>query len=230
MAVERTPAVSRPPLGLLIVGAVTTLITAFGPSLPGGNLLSAERPVALSELQDPQPTAKDATGNDSRQMSKADEAAALAFVKEHHAELANLLRVLRTMNQPQYRNAIRDLNRNRVRLEQFRRRSEDRYELELRAWQVKSRIQLMTARLQVNDTPALRKELTAALHEQVDLRRQTLQAERQRLEERLSKIDDQLKRIDETDAEQQLKQLLNKLDETKRSGGKPNGSAKSVKQ
>ena len=88
--------------------------------------LQAERPVALNELQ--KQVDRNAAAN-----PKADqeEAASLDFVKEHHAELASLLTVLKQRNAAQYKAALRDLNRTRLRLEQLRGRSEDRYEVEL---------------------------------------------------------------------------------------------------
>ena len=84
----------------------------------------------------------------------------------------------------------------------------------------------------MGDSPALRKELLTALTEQAKLRLALLELERERLAERLAKVDEQIERHGsnaENAAEQQLKVLLNKLDETRQARSKNNVSREQPK-
>ena len=75
------------------------------------------------------------------------EAAVMTFVKQHHAELAELLVQLKASNSKEYEQAIRELFRTSERLAQIQERDMPQYELELKHWQVQSRVQLLSARV-----------------------------------------------------------------------------------
>jgi hypothetical protein len=125
------------------------------------------------------------------------EAAAITFVQQHHPELAKLLAVLKKNDESEYCRAIRDLFRTSERLASCREKSPDRYEVELEAWQVKSRIQLLATRLKIAPEDArLRAQLKAALDEQVDLRLRLLAQERKRMAERLERLDQQIESME----------------------------------
>ena len=74
------------------------------------------------------------------------EAAAITFVRQHHAELVDLLNQLKETKPAEYQAAIRELFQTSERLAQLREQDPQRYELELDAWKTKSRIRLLAAR------------------------------------------------------------------------------------
>ena len=91
------------------------------------------------------------------------EAELLTFVREHHAELADLLAQLKPQDVAKYQAALTDLDRDFKRLDQLRQRSSANYENELNLWKSRSRVRLLAARLSMTGDPALREELKAAL-------------------------------------------------------------------
>lgn len=159
-------------------------------------------------------------------MTKAREAAALAFVREHHAELEELLIQLGESQPKQYEAAIRDLFRTSERLAAFHERDSDRYAMELTTWKLNSRVQLLSARLLM--TPAdkqLREKLKQAMLDHAAVRRELLTLERERVTKRLDKIEAQIKSIDqgaERMVDRQIKNLLDgpQKSDVKTSSGK----------
>ena len=139
------------------------------------------------------------------------EAAVNAFVAEHHPELGELLRHLKGLkNQRPYERAVRELSAASERLANLQKNDSTRYELELKAWKVKSRIQLLSARLTMKDDDQLKTELKGALFEQYDIRREIMTAEKNRLQDRLQKLDRDLADYDtrrDEAIEKQFKQL-----------------------
>lgn len=139
------------------------------------------------------------------------EAAVNAFVAEHHSELGELLRHLKAIkNQRPYERAIRELYTASERLAGLQKSDSGRYELELKAWKVKSRIQLLSARLTMKDDEQLKHELKDALAEQYDLRREVLTMEKNRIQDRLQKLERDLADYDnrrEEAIERQFQQL-----------------------
>jgi hypothetical protein len=125
------------------------------------------------------------------------EADVLEFVKEHHPELAELLSQLKDRRPKEYQKALRDLSRVRERLFAMQKNDNGRYELELSVWKAQTKIQLLAARLQMDDTPEMREQLRAALNEQADMRIELLKHERSVVQDRLGKIDEQIKRLDQ---------------------------------
>jgi hypothetical protein len=123
------------------------------------------------------------------------EAAAMSFVKEHHAELAELLIHLKDSSPKEYERAIRDLSRASERLTQIRERDSQAYELELKVWQARSRAQLLNARLQMTEDEEIRKKLRETLTEEYDLRLLILTRDRDRLVERTKNLDEQIERL-----------------------------------
>ncbi|HTN76583.1 MAG TPA: hypothetical protein VL096_15090, partial [Pirellulaceae bacterium] len=125
------------------------------------------------------------------------EAAALAFVREHYAELADLLDSLKDSRPREYQKAIKDLARVRERLQQMQKNNVRRYELEVTIWKTESRIQLLAARLQMNNSSELRDQLRAALNEQADQKLAALKLERELFQERADKLNAQIKKFDQ---------------------------------
>lgn len=142
------------------------------------------------------------------------EAAALTFVQINHPELTELLKGLKKQNKSLYQKAIRELYRHSERLSMFVQRDQVRYEAELRAWKVGSRIQLASAQYKTatseKDRGQLEQKLRVLLAEQAEAKLAILQHERKRIQLRLDRIDEQVNRIrdsQEESIESQVKQL-----------------------
>jgi hypothetical protein len=167
------------------------------PKQPGRNQ-AARKALARKEAKDAPITAET-------------EAAVNAFVAEQHPELAVLLKRLKGMkNQRPYERAIRELHSASERLASLQQNDPARYDVALRAWKVKSRIQLLSARLTMNDDEQLKAELKEALAEQYDIRREMLTLEKNRLQQRLQRLERDLADYDnrrEEHIEKQFKQL-----------------------
>lgn len=129
------------------------------------------------------------------------EAEVRAFLQQHHAELADLLGHLQRARPAEYARAVRDLWHASERLRQFEKEDGDRYELELQSWVVQSKIQLLSARLAMQDSPVWREELRQLLGEQFELKIRLAQIDRERTAERLKRIDEQLQRWTDQRAE-----------------------------
>jgi hypothetical protein len=123
------------------------------------------------------------------------EAAVLTFVKRNHAELAQLLAHLKENQPKEYERAIRELFRVTDRLTQIHDRDKAHYELELQVWKTQSRIQLITARLQMGESDDLRAQLKELLGEQIDNRAALLKHEREKVVTRLNRIDSDLDKL-----------------------------------
>ena len=173
-------------LGLL-ASAVTVLMAADAGPNPASRKDRAKPPVAVTAQQ---------------------EAEVLQFLRQHHTELAELLGHLQLSRPADYSRAIRDIWHARERLRQVEKGDGDRYELELQAWVLQSKIQLLVARLAMSDTASPRDELRRLLADQFDLKLRFSQLERQRTAERLQKLDEQLRRLTNSRAELLEKEFL----------------------
>lgn len=102
------------------------------------------------------------------------EAAARSFVARHHVELGGLLDRLSAANRPEYERAIVELFQVSESLAELQGRDPKRYELARDAWQARSRVQVLTARLSGENDPELVSQLRTAIEGQLDveLRRQ----------------------------------------------------------
>lgn len=145
---------------------------------------------------------KDKSGNNAntRPMSVTPEreAAAMTFVQQHHPELAELLVYLKRNLPKDYDKAARDLFRTSERLARLKDNGDEkRYEHELKLWQIRSRIQLLTARLRTRPDEKLESELRSLLEQQYDLRLSQLQRERDRVAARLEKVNQQIDQLQE---------------------------------
>jgi hypothetical protein len=124
------------------------------------------------------------------------EAAVKTFVARNHPELTSLLDLLKANQPKEYERAIRELYRVSEKLATIQERDSELYDLELQAWQVQSRIQLLVARLKMADSEDVRRELKEALGEQLKARAGLLRHERERVAERLQRIDRDLDRLE----------------------------------
>jgi hypothetical protein len=148
-------------------------------------------------------------------LTSAREAAAMAFVKQHHPELVELLVYLKENRPAAYEQAALDLFRTSERLAQQKEINLDRYENDLALWKVESRIELLAARIKMAgpDSPegeSLVEQLKGLLEERHDLRAERLLHERQRITERVEKIDRQLETM-AANREQAIQRELNRF-------------------
>jgi hypothetical protein len=148
------------------------------------------------------------------------------FVREHHRELAALLIHLKQHRNNEYQRAVRDLHRTYERLEPYRTRDPERFELELKLWQAQSRSQLLAARITMSEEVQLRDQLREALEEQQQLRLTLLRRERERLSDRVGKLDEQIARL-EKDRQQTVDRQLAALLAGTREGASQQKNTKS---
>ncbi len=125
------------------------------------------------------------------------EQAAREFVAQHHSQLVQLLDYLQANQPKKYAAAVLDLFRTSDRLAQTEKRDVERYALELRLWQTRTRSELIAARLQMIeiDNDRLRDQLKNLLNQEVDIRLQIHEHERKRLAARSEKIEEQMRRV-----------------------------------
>lgn len=127
-----------------------------------------------------------------KQPAEADrEEAVFLLVREHYPDLVELLQRLKGTKQKEYQQAVKELYRDSQRLEAAR-RDPQRYQLELRAWQLDSRIRLLAAKLSIEDRPELQEDLKAVLAERADVRLAQKKLERERLIARIEKLNQEI--------------------------------------
>lgn len=149
------------------------------------------------------------------------EAAAIEFVRRHHPELADLLAHLKRTEAAEYHRAVGTLFRASERLARIQERNPEKYERELRAWKLKSHIQLLTAQIRMapKSNKKLRQKLEQALLEQFDLRTAQLVEDRKKFVDRAEKLKTQIdrrKKERHSQVEKQVEMLLR--DKKKRPG------------
>jgi hypothetical protein len=174
--------------------------------------------------------AKQATQKAAQKVRQATDAereeAALAFVREHHPDLVDLLKRLKGTKENEYRQAIKELSRDSKRIDALRDRDPDRYKLELRAWQLDSGIRLLAAKLSLEDRPEWQEDLKVALAERADVRLAQLKLERKRVTARLKKLDAEIDNF----ASQREASLKRNFDRLMGTAEKARGRAKSLEK
>jgi hypothetical protein len=159
-------------------------------------------------------------------LTPAREAAALAFVRNHHPELVELVDRLKETSPAEYKAVVSDLFRNSERLAALEESDPARYELALRAWKIKSRIHLLGARASLSDDESIRLELRGALEEQAQIRLEQLRFERDAIAERQKKAEAALARFEQDRAGHVDRQYDMLIRQIERAGVK----AKALKQ
>lgn len=147
----------------------------------------------------PSPATKPVSRNEPNPgVDATTESSVLSFVAENHPELAEVLASLKPMRPEEYRKALRDLAQVKKQLSQVKERDPRRYELNLEAWKLRSRVELIAARLASSGTnPELESELRRAVESQVDLEIRRLRFEKTDAEERLRKVSENLARLED---------------------------------
>lgn len=145
-------------------------------------------------------------------LTAAQQQRAVAFAEAHHPELAGLLNRLRQNGRAEYRAALRELLQDAERLGRLQERMPERYERELEAWKLDSRIKLLAARLTMSDDPEAEAQLKQLVRERIDVRIAQLKSDRERLQTRLQRVDESINRLErqpETAAAREVERILN---------------------
>lgn len=157
------------------------------------------------------------------------ELAALKFAREHHRDLADLLKGLRKTDEQSYQTGLRSLTRDAERISKIADRDEERYQLAVEVWKADSRIRLEIARLSMSPDEDVESRLRPLLLQKRVARIDVLELERSRAFDRMNKCDEQLEMLkgnrDERIAQEikrVIKQIANRLKKTKQKTLRPN--------
>ncbi|HVA48897.1 MAG TPA: hypothetical protein VNH11_21200 [Pirellulales bacterium] len=170
---------------------------------------AAEKQAARKKAAD-KPVKAGKHANKSKAADADREEAALLFVREHQPELVELLNRLKGTKEKEYQQAIKELSRDSQRIDGLKQRDPERYQQDVRAWQLDSQIRLLTAKLSLEDRPELREDLKAALAERADLRLAQRKLERERVAARLAKLDEDIAQI-VSQRDEDLKRTFDRL-------------------
>jgi hypothetical protein len=155
------------------------------------------------------------------------EAETMAFVREHHPELAKVLGSLKARNQAEYRKAIGELSQVARNLAEVKTRNPKRYELALDAWKAKSRVELLAAQLAGSPTEELRSQLRTAIESKVDAEIRRQQYDLAQAEEAARKLRQSLDRL-ENHRDEVVEARFRALQPKKAKGGKGSDPARPV--
>jgi hypothetical protein len=161
------------------------------------------------------------------------EGEAFEFVKMHHPELVSLLQLLKAMREKEYETAIRDIVRIQKRLEALENRDPDAHQIELDAWKVQSKIDLLLAKAFARDKSFNPKSLRSLLKEQIEIQKRRYENEQRNLAKRQELIADQLQKLvghEEEKVEQQFSTLMKRVDAKVGKPGKSKSESKPSKE
>lgn len=124
------------------------------------------------------------------------ETAVMMFIERNHADLKEVLVHLKLNRRKEYEKAIRELYRESERINQVKDNNPKLYDLELKAWTIKSRIQLVSARLAMGNHDELRGQLKELINEQIDVRLAIMRNNRDFAQQRVKRIDQEMERLE----------------------------------
>jgi ATP-dependent Lon protease len=136
---------------------------------------------------------------------------AIDFIKSHHPELATLLEVLKTTDLTKYESAIKDVSKVIKRLEAARKRDEKLYELEIEAWKIQSKIDLLLARGMAKDKSFKESDLKQLLENRIDNQMQRTNREIELIDQRRAILVESINKLNTTRQSQVEKQHANML-------------------
>ena len=140
---------------------------------------------------------KDATGKDKGRMSAEHEAAALGFVALNHPDLVEVLNRLKASNHAEYEKALRQIHQTSEHLAKLSKDDPERHEAEMRLWKVDSRLQLLAARMSVNNASAANDELKQVVREEFEAKAELLALEHKRQTAQLKKLETEISRLNQ---------------------------------
>jgi flagellar biosynthesis regulator FlaF len=162
-------------------------------------------------------------------LTKAQEASALKFARQHHSELAELLKKLDQEMASEYEKAIRQIALFNQRLERIRKRSSDDYKIQLSLWKVDSRIKLLGARMTMSSDEKLISEMEKLLTQRLNLREKQLVLDQKRAQVRLDRVQGQITKI-RSDRQEYLEKELAKYRRLQTSKTTPTSTQKTKSQ
>jgi hypothetical protein len=166
-----------------------------------------------AEAEHPEPKAKKSKKEHAEETKEAREQRVVSFVKEHNPELAKLLAHLKKTKPEQFDHAVRDLAKTVTSLTNVKSRDARLYELELKGWQAKTRVQMLVAQSRVADKKDiadkkdLEPKLRAAVEEELKVKADELAYRRDKTG---AWYDRQIKRLQD-DREELVEARLKKL-------------------
>jgi hypothetical protein len=199
-------------LGLIFVVAVVLTVARGQDSATNAKAKNAKTPNNARSKNDANSVVK----------SRPQESLVLEFVAKNHGELSPLLQSLKKRQPQQYARAVRELSRVEQRLSSIRDRDEDRYALELKIWQVKSRAEVVAAKLAVSASDELRSQLEKLVAQNLRLRVQLLRRDRRKQQDRLKKLNEQIENFSSPEAIDRQVKILTRSGRTTESPGKRN--------
>lgn len=153
----------------------------------------------------------------STENKEARERRVIPFVEEQNPELAKLLAHLKKHKPVHYDQAVRELARTVTALSSSKGQDTDLYKLELRAWQAKTRVQLLAAQSMMGDKEGLKAKLREAIQEELQVKADELAYRRERS---MAWYDRQIENLQE-DREKLVEARLKKLHSASAKDGQP---------
>jgi hypothetical protein len=132
------------------------------------------------------------SGKAQKSVSPEDQQSAMAFVREHHPELAHLLEQLQKSRPEEFRVAIRQIVPQTQAILRLREKSPSRYTTQLAIWKRDSEIRLLIARWARNPDPQLESQIKNLILQRQQSRQTELETEQKRIQEQLRKVNEQL--------------------------------------
>ena len=161
------------------------------------------------------------------------ESDAIAFVTEHHPELVSLLQSLKSMRQKEYEIAIREIVRTKKRLEALANREPALHAMELDAWKLKSKIDLLMARGIARDKSFDKAVLRDLISQRLENQKKRWRHEQTTLSKRQEQLAELLSRTEGSEndkVEQELSTHLKHVDAKIGKTKKSKQDAKSTKE
>ena len=154
---------------------------------------------------------------------------AIAFVTEHHPELVALLQSLKSMRQKEYDTAIREIVRTKKRLDAIAKREPEVHSMELDAWKLKSKIDLLMARGIARDKSFDKASLRDLLSLQLENQKKRWKHEQSTLRKRQEQLAELLSRTEGFESEKVEQELASHLKNVDAKIGKAKKSRQDIK-
>ncbi|HZZ72167.1 MAG TPA: hypothetical protein VFE24_07930 [Pirellulales bacterium] len=207
--------------GRLVLGA-SILFFAIAQIAPAAKSGTANDAGASKPAHDAKkPADHEVKAQDRGAISPDHEAVAMSFVRMNHAELADVLAELKASKPAEYAAAIADLYKVSEHLTQIQATNPARYTLELEAWKIKSRIQLLAARETMSSDEQFKAKLRTALEDQAENRLKLLKLDRAAAADRVKRLDAQIEIAENEQnatVQRQLDSLLRSIEKMRVAG------------
>jgi hypothetical protein len=201
---------------LVLLSAASLAALADDPAPSGNRPRAAAKSTATAPVRGAR---TERTAKEAEPPAAEREKAALEFVRENHAELADLLELLKAMKPDQYRKAIAELWQTSRALANLKKNDERRYAAALDVWKARSRTELLAAQLAGAPGAARESQLKAALENQMAAELRQHRLDRELMQERMRKLDALIERLEtkrDDLVESRLQTLMKKAERARR--------------